>query len=211
MPKLIEKLSAGIPLLQIILVAACGFVMIFMKNPYAVFGFVFVIYLFPLILWRLCALKFPIKEGTSYIGRREAAGSPWFIAYQCQFILNTFPAFEKIMMCIPGLYSFWLRLWGSQIGRNVLWTPSIMVVDRTHLQIDDFAFIGSLVFISSHTIRRKNGRLLLFFKKVHIGSKSILGYGTIVGPGAVIPELLEVRAMSYCFQRRIQGGAEWKL
>lgn len=86
-----------------------------------------------------------------------------------------------------------------------------MIVDRTHLTIDDYAFIGSLVYISNHTIRRKNGRLLLFFKGVHVGSRVILGYGSVLGPGANIPDSLEVRALSYCFQNKIQEGGQWKV
>lgn len=211
MPKYFEKLAALVPFLQI---AAGGWLFIqvlFSHSRISLIGIVFVVYLFPLLIWRLFSLFYPIKIGTQYIGLRESSGSSWIVSYYCQFLFNTFGFLEKLFICIPGLYSFWLRLWGSKIGKSIVWTPSIMIVDRTHLTIDDYAFIGSLVYISNHTIRRKNGRLLLFFKGVHVGSRVILGYGSVLGPGANIPDSLEVRALSYCFQSKIQEGGQWKV
>lgn len=211
MPKTLEKLCTFIPVFQIGCILFFIFQIIFLQKKIAVFYLFATIYLFPVIGWRLFHFIYPLKEGLQFIGKRESKGSPWIAAYYFQFLLNTFPVFEKILICVPELYSLWLRCWGSHVGIGVVWTPSIQVVDRTHLNIADYAFIGSLVFISTHTIRRKKGRLLLFFKKVQIGSKAIIGYGAIVGPGAVVPDLLEVRAMSYCFQNKIQEGPEWKL
>ena len=53
---------------------------------------------------------------------------------------------------MPGLYSQWLRLWGSRVGANVSWHYDVMIKDRAHLQIGDDAKIKPCTVLSSHKI-----------------------------------------------------------
>lgn len=144
-------------------------------------------YLFPPLSWRFLNLFFPLREGASFVGRIDPL-SPWVICHQIQLIYIILPFAEKLLMIVPGLYSAWLRLWGSKIGKKVYWTPGVEIVDRTHIDIGDYVFLGNKTYLSPHVVRRKSNKYLLYFKKVKIGSRSFIGAWSILGPGAVIEE-----------------------
>src|SRR5262245_3121557 len=82
---------------------------------------VVILYLVPPLTFRLHQIIFPIRKSLSNIAERKY--SPWWGAHQIQLIYIAIPQLEAALRLVPGLYSAWLRLWGSRIGRGVYWTP----------------------------------------------------------------------------------------
>ncbi|MDO9182372.1 MAG: hypothetical protein Q7U04_08175, partial [Bacteriovorax sp.] len=97
-----------------------------------------------------------------------------------------FPVLERVLLTFPGAYSFWLRLWGSKIGAKVYWSPTIEVVDRTHLHIGNNVFMGSKIHFCSHVVRPNDDRLFLYVKKIEIGDNVFIGAGSRFGPGSKV-------------------------
>lgn len=209
LPKFIEKIAMLFPFIQLILIGASFFSFCISTTFGAGFAVFFFIYLFPLLLWRLLKIWYPIKIGVSHIGIHEQDGNSWIVAHRLQYLFITFPYLERVFIIIPGAFSAWLKLWGSSIGKSVIWTPRVDVVDRTHLIIGDYCFIGDKTYFSSHFIRRKKNRLVLFFKPIKIEAKAIIGYNTLLGPGTVVLANQQISAQSKSMFGRIIPGAEW--
>ena len=77
----------------------------------------FFLYLFPPLCQRGHQLVWPLQEGLSELSK--PAYSPWWTTLQLQAVFNAAPSLEAILRLVPGVYSCWLRLWGSRIGRGV--------------------------------------------------------------------------------------------
>lgn len=153
-------------------------------------------YLLPLLIQRIVLGIYPMKEGGCYIGLTEKNFQPWLFSLRVQQIYLVFPQLERLLFYLPGLYSAWLRLWGSKIGKNVFWTPGTIVNDRSLIDVGDFVIFGHNVYMSSHLLRVKNGKFFVFVKKVKIGSYSFIGAFTKMGPGTDIHSGSQVKAMS---------------
>lgn len=103
-------------------------------------------------------------------------------------IYAAIPAFEAFLRLVPGLYSAWLRLWGSKVGKRVYWTPLVEIIDRHMLRIGDDVIFGHRVVCSSHVVSRKeNGEFVLLLRYIRIGSGSFIGALSRLGPGVKIP------------------------
>ncbi len=143
------------------------------------------IYLFPLIAFRLHELVFPLEEGITDLGKREY--SPWWGGHQIQRLFLTIPQFESLLTLIPGLYSAWLRAWGSRIGANVYWTPQVEILDRSQMEISADVIFGHKIFTTCHVVTRTRSRkLLLMVKRISIGEGAFIGAGSRIGPGVEI-------------------------
>jgi len=143
------------------------------------------IWFFPLLCWHLHRRIWPIKIGLSYLGRPTY--SPWWGSYQMQYLFLLFPSFERILHVVPGLFSLWLRAWGSKIGRGVFWTPHTLILDRSLLTFGDGIIVGHRCSFASHIISlNKKGELVLFVKPVVIGMNCFIGAGSDIGPGAIV-------------------------
>ncbi|TAE61950.1 MAG: acyl transferase [Nostocales cyanobacterium] len=149
-----------------------------------IFAIFFFLYGLPLLIFRLHEKIFPIKEGISYLIGKEY--SPWWGSHQIQVIYIAIPVLESVLRLIPGMFSLWLRLWGSKIGKNVYWTPALEIGDRSLLEIGDNVVMGHRVGISSHVIKPKKNNLMLYVKKVKIGNNVFIGAGSNLAPGVVI-------------------------
>ncbi len=139
------------------------------------------IYLLPPGLNRL--LK--IKNGFTDL---ENGFSPWWASYCLQRPFYDLPWLENILRSAPGLYSCWLRLWGSKIGQNVYWSPTVEICDRGLLEIGSKIVFGHRTSLISHVITPKKGRQLLYVSKVVVGSNSFIGAGSVLGPGSNVRE-----------------------
>ena len=105
-----------------------------------------------------------------------------------QMIYAAVPAFEAFLRFLPGVYSAWLRLWGSKVGKNVYWTPMVEIIDRHMLRIGDDVIFGHKVICTSHVVSRKdNGEFVLLLRPVRIGSGTFIGALSRLGPGVKIP------------------------
>ena len=178
-PKWIEKISACYTLLVLFELVLC----LYFKRPVLI---IFVIYLQAPLLWRLLKMFYGQPEGISYLGVKTKEGNLWWTAYHLQYLFNSFHFLEQILMLVPGLYSAWLRLWGSDIGKKVNWTPECRVVDRTHMKIGSRCLIGNRSYLAAHAIKKRDDRYLLYVKGVDIGDDVVLSYLVTVAPGAVI-------------------------
>lgn len=208
LPKYLEKISAFFPPVHLILISVSGVLFIKSLTVLTLLLFVFNIYLLPVGLWVIIRSLYPLNEGPSYIGIKEPYGSMWKLSYHLQYVFISFSAFERILIIIPGAFSFWLRLWGSKIGQKILWTPRIEILDRSLLDIGDFTVFGDKVYLSSHIVKRKNDRWLLFVKKITIGQRVLIGYRSELGPGSEVKNFEMLQAKSQLFLNTIIRGQD---
>ena len=161
-----------IPLLHVILCVAIWFI----PQTIAVraIAFVLTLYLLPPLAARL--------------GRFESGTYPmhagWWWSQQWQTLFNRFPFLEEVLRLVPALYSKWLRLWGSHIGKLVYWAPDVRLLDRGLVDIGDSVVVGASVRISGHLFA--NDELLI--ARVTIGASSVIGGFSILAPGVVVGE-----------------------
>jgi hypothetical protein len=144
-----------------------------------------VLYGLPLLVYRLHNRFYPVAEGVSYL--QGEAYSPWWGSHQIQLIYIAFPVLETLLRLVPGVFSVWLRLWGSEIGKQVYWAPGLEIADRGLLKVGDRTLIGHRVGLYAHVIKPKRKNLMLYVKRIHIGSDAFIGSASRLGPGLVIP------------------------
>ncbi len=143
-----------------------------------------VLYGFPLLVYRIHCQFHPVSEGVSYLKGEQY--SPWWGAHQIQSIYIAFPALETVLRLVPGVFSAWLRLWGSQIGEQVYWGAIGEIAERGLLKVGDRALIGHRVGFYAHIIKPKRNNLLLYVKAIEIGEDAFVGSGSCIGAGVVL-------------------------
>lgn len=165
-----------IPLLH----AACAIACLFTRWPWL---FPVALYLIPLLPGRL--LRESLKSTPTGIPMGSADFLKWWACFQCQALFLRFPALEEALRLIPGLYSNWLRLWGSRVGRLTYWAPGTIILDRGFLDIGDEVVFGAGVRINPHVL--EDSTLKLAPVKIGdgavIGGYSLLTAGTEISPG----------------------------
>ncbi len=166
------------------------------KNLWFLAAFIFSPYLLPLITQRIVLGLYPIEEGGSYIGLEEKKFQPWLFSLRIQQIYLVFPQLERLLFFLPGMYSAWLRAWGSKVGKHVFWTPGTVINDRSLMDVGDFVIFGHNTYMSSHFLRVKNGKFFVYVKTIKIGSGSFIGAFTKMGPGTTIAPGSQVQALS---------------
>jgi hypothetical protein len=143
-----------------------------------------VLYLVPLIPGRL------LRESLRGSSPKIAVGSPefirWWACFQCQVLFLRFPALEELLRLVPGVYSWWLRMWGSRVGKLTYWAPQTMILDRGFLEIGDQVVFGAGVRLNPHVM---DSDLCLAPVKIGdgamIGGYSLLTAGTEIAAGEV--------------------------
>lgn len=193
---LFKRLQHFFPLIFFIIMIYCFTQFVITKNINYFFAFMLVPYLLPLIIQRIVLGIYPMKEGGAHIGLDEKTFSPWLFSLRVQQIYLVFPQLERLLFYLPGLYSGWLRLWGSSIGKNVFWTPGTVVNDRSLMEVGDFVIFGHNTYMSSHLLRVKNGKFFVYVKKIKIGSYCFIGAFTKMGPGTTIATGSQIQVMS---------------
>lgn len=117
------------------------------------------------------------------------AGSPaflcWWACFQCQVLFLRFPVFEEVLRLVPGLYSLWLRAWGSSIGSVTYWAPGTVILDRGFLDIGDRVVFGAGVRINPH-ILEKSPAAVLRLAPVRIGDDAVIGGYSLLTAGTEI-------------------------
>jgi hypothetical protein len=165
---------------------------------------IFVLYLLPVLTFRLHDYFFPlIEENTIFPSGKYPA---WWGSLYIQRIYLSIPLLENILRMIPGVYSFWLRLWGSKVGKNVFYATSMEISDRSLLDIGDFVIFGNKSGYYSHVLSpTKDGRMLLMIKKITIGNNVFIGAWSTVGPGINIPDGTKVPLKSNLYRQTDLG------
>jgi hypothetical protein len=141
------------------------------------------LYLFPPLAARVLMVLWGPTPPSATFG--SSAFLRWWALCQLQVIFNRLPQLEELLRLVPALYSLWLCLWGSRVGRFVFWSPGVVVADRQLLQVGDGAVIGMGVTIAPHLVlREKGGAARVVSAPVVIGAGALVGGQGVFGPGA---------------------------
>jgi hypothetical protein len=182
------------PALWLVSVCGCTLAVCISPGAFPVLGLLVTVYLVPVACYRLHNAVWPLLEGRSPLDK--PAYAPWWGGHQFQVVYNAFPALEAALRLVPGLYSAWLRLWGSRIGHSVYWTPVVDISDRALLDIGDGAILGHRVACYSHLIQRRASGLVLYVRRVRIGAGAMIGAGSRLGPGTRVDAGVEVPVLT---------------
>lgn len=173
-----------VPLIHSVAVVAC----LFLSLSWAarVSCAAAVLYLLPLVPGRL--LRESLRRAPSQIPLGSMDFLKWWAAFQCQVVFLRFPALEEVLRSVPGVYSLWLRLWGSRIGKLTYWAPRSIILDRGFLDVGDRVVFGAGARINPHVMESGDEpRLLLAPVKIGndamIGGYSLLTAGTELAAG----------------------------
>src|SRR5690242_9394747 len=128
------------PTFIFILTGAAIFYFAYSPSLFSILAVLLSIYGLPVLVYRLHQWAYPVQEGISYLKGKEY--SPWWGSHQIQSIYIAIPVLEAVLRLIPGVFSWWLRLWGAKVGRDVYWTPGLEIADRGLLEIGDRVVIG---------------------------------------------------------------------
>ncbi|MDZ8033056.1 DapH/DapD/GlmU-related protein [Nostoc sp. DedSLP04] len=190
----LSKILLFFPGFVLLLTGAAIVYLAYSPNIFSILGVFLSIYGLPVLVYRLHEWVYPVREGISYLQNKEY--NSWWGSHQIQVIFIAIPVLEAVLRLIPGVFSCWLRLWGAKVGRDVYWTPSLEIADRSLLEIGDRVVIGHRVSIYSHVIKPRKQNLMLYVKKVKIGSNVFVGAGSHLAPGVVIADGSYVPAVS---------------
>lgn len=168
-----------------------------------VFALALIIYILPLIFHRLHFLLFPFGDG--YWDLTERKYNPWWASHMFQFPFIACPWIESLIHFVPGLYSMWLRAWGSKIGKNVYWTPRVEIIDRGLIEVGDNTIFGHIAALCSHMVADIDGKSCLVIKKISIGERVFIGADSQLGPGANVPSRTKLKPKS-----RLYWRGEWQ-
>ena len=155
---------------------------------------IFAIYLFPIFTFRFLEFFFPVRFGLYKVGQKKIEG--WILLLKIQMLFTIFPQLERSLHLIPGLFSWWLRLWGSKIGKGVIWTPQVEITDRSLLSIGHGTLIGHRSILCSHVVSIINGKHFVYCKKITIGDYCLIGGLSVIGPGVVIEDNVKINVAS---------------
>ncbi|MEH2045179.1 acyl transferase [Nostoc sp.] len=190
----ISKILLFFPTIVLMIAGAAIVYLAYSPNIFSILAVFLSIYGLPVLVYRLHEWVYPVREGISYLQGKEY--SPWWGSHQIQVIFIAIPGLEAVLRLIPGVFSCWLRLWGAKVGRDVYWTPGLEIADRSLLEIGDRVVIGHRVGIYSHIIKPRKQNLMLYVKKVKIGSNVFVGAGTHFAPGVVIADNTFIPALT---------------
>lgn len=142
------------------------------------------LYGLPPLITRLILLLWPISPGSHPLGTRTFL--VWWATAQFQMIFCRLPALEEMLRLVPGLYSMWLRLWGSKIGRLVFWSPGLLVLDRPFLNIGDDVVFGAGVRLNAHVIEDVDDKKLLRLGPITVGDRAQIGGYSLLTSGVTV-------------------------
>jgi hypothetical protein len=144
-----------------------------------------VLYLLPAAAARTLLMLFPIRSKVLTLG--SADFFKWWALLNMQMIFCRLPMLEEAMRIIPALYSAWLRLWGSKVGRLVFWSPGTQVFDRSFLEVGDDVVFGVAVQLIPHLmVRNEAGANEVLLATVKVGSRAVVGGYSLLGPGSEV-------------------------
>jgi hypothetical protein len=196
------RLISLFPLFYLICVLSCLGKMFHSFAPLDLIILPSIVYLMPLVLYRLHFRFFPFSDG--FWALSEKKYNPWWASHMFQYPFIACPWIESLIHFVPGLYSFWLRCWGSKIGKGVFWTPRVEVIDRGLIEVGNYVVIGHITAMCSHMVAEMEGKPSLVVKTIKIGEKSFIGADTQIGPGAIIEPRQKLKPKT-----RIYWRGEW--
>ena len=150
-----------------------------------------VIYLVPLFPGRL--LRESLRSAPPEIPIDSDDFLRWWASFQCQVLFLRFPIFEEILRLVPGLYSLWLRAWGSRVGKLTYWAPQTVILDRGFLDIGDHVVFGAGIRLNPHVMELDSAPILRL-APVRIGGNAMIGGYSVLTAGTEIAEGEATRA-----------------
>ncbi len=141
------------------------------------------LYIVPLIPGRL--LREALRSAPPEISIGTGDFLRWWASFQCQVLFLRFPVIEEILRLIPGLYSLWLRAWGSSIGKLTYWAPQTVILDRGFLDIGDHVVFGAGVRLNPHMMELDPAPVLRL-ATVRIGAGAMIGGYSVLTAGTEI-------------------------
>ncbi len=178
-----------VPLLHAVSVLACFFI------PgswlYRLGLALVLLYIVPVIFGRV--LRESLRASSPNISINSSDFLRWWCCFQCQVLFLRFPFLEEVLRLVPGLYSLWLRAWGSRIGKFTYWPPQITILDRGFLEIGDHVIFGAGVKLNPH-VMEKESEPLLRLAPIRIGHHAVIGGYSLLTAGTEISEGEATRA-----------------
>lgn len=196
---LMSRLFSLYPAFHMAMIAAAAIHLLVAPSLWTSLDLLAAVYLLPLASYRLLRRMSGSHEGLSRLAER--AFNPWWAGHQIQALFIGWPL-EVPLRLVPGLYSLWLRAWGSKVGREVYWTPRVEILDRGLMEIGDGVIFGHKVECFAHVLKSKNGRLLLYVRRIVIGSRVFIGAGSRMAPGTRIPDDANVPILTDLYPNR---------
>ena len=188
----LSRLFALFPAFHVCLILSAFYLLIINPSLLSLILWIASIYLFPLFCFRLLNFFTPIEEGKSDILAKKF--SPWWAGHQIQLLFISVPFLEAILRMIPGLYSQWLRFWGSKIGKHVYWTPGSVHYDRNLLEVGDRVVFGERSLSVCHVITPKGSSAELTITKIKLGTGAFVGAACVLSPGVKMDDFSFVKA-----------------
>lgn len=197
-----DSASQGKPIFDIdpkarLFMVACGYIPFFhvaatttclvwagtgLHGAWPAVGAVLVLYGLPPAVVRFLLNPRQVSAGTYPLDSRLFR--VWWFTAQWQVVFNRLPFLEEILRLIPGLYSAWLRLWGSEVGRFVYWSPGTVLLDRSLLAIGDRVVFGVGSRLHPHLIDRDDtGQARFYLGVVRVGDDAMVGGMSVLTPG----------------------------
>lgn len=141
------------------------------------------LYIVPLVPGRL--LRASLRSAPQEISTTSGEFLRWWASFQCQVLFLRFPVLEEILRLIPGLYSLWLRGWGSRIGKLTYWAPQTIILDRGFIDIGNHVIFGAGVRINPH-VMEIHPEPILRLAPVRIGDGAMIGGYSLLAAGTEI-------------------------
>ena len=145
----------------------------------------------------------------------DSAFLVWWATLQMQTLYLRLPFLEELLRLVPGLYSAWLRLWGSRIGSRVYWSAGTVVLDRGYLDIGDAVVFGAGVRLNGHVLAKEDGKAVLIIDTVRVGAGAAVGGYSLLTAGTEVAagESLRACLLSPPYSkweggRRVKGSSE---
>jgi len=144
------------------------------------------LFIAPALVTRIIVKGFPLRSTVIRMGSNDFF--KWWAMINLQVLFCRLTIVEEAMRLVPALYSAWLRLWGSRIGRLVYWAPGTRILDGSFLDIGDDVIFGAGVRISPHVmIRSEQGETEILLAPVKIGSRAVVGGYSLLTAGTELP------------------------
>ena len=140
------------------------------------------LYLVPPVLGRLTLALLGRPQGEFTAEAR--AYRTWWLLTQLQMLYGRVALLEEALRIVPGAYSLWLRLWGSQVSLLVLWSPGVMITDRYLLRVARGVVVGTRSTLGAHiaTVDAR-GEYRLTIAPIVLEEGSVVGALAGLGPG----------------------------
>jgi hypothetical protein len=143
------------------------------------------IYLVPPLICRAVLLAFGRPSGPAT--PRSRSYRVWWLLLQLQIVFNRVPQLEELLRMVPGVYGFWLNLWGSKVSLMAYWSPGVLVTDRYLLRVGRGAVLGAGCMVGGHLVSRDAaGEYTLTVSEVTVEEGAIVGAHALIAPGCHI-------------------------